>query len=89
MDNLIILFGTIGEASMTVVDDETYDLLFELYENQSEGYNGYSEMYEKFSKILNEMDNKKNFQHLVLQWNSHDDLENPITFKRILQVLEE
>jgi len=87
MDNLIIDFDGIGEASLHVVDDETYDILFNLYENQKAGHDGYDEMIEEFWRIYNKADEKKNFQRLVLQWNSHDHLEKPIKFKRMLQVL--
>lgn len=91
MDNLIISFSSIGEAGLTIVDDKTYDLLYELYENQEAGSNGYSEMMEKFWKTLEECEEKSEdkFQHICLQWNSHDNLKEPVTFKRILQVLEE
>jgi len=85
-DNLIIAFEGIGEANMYVVNDETFDLLFDLYENQEAGPQGYSNMMEKFWDILNE----PNFKSSVyLQWNSFDDLPEPVTFNRILQVLQE
>ena len=86
MKNLIIAFDSIGEASLYVVDNKTYDLLFELYKNQKPGANGYSEMMEEFWKVLNERERVKS---IYLQWNSHNHLKTPITFKRILQVLQE
>jgi len=90
MKNLIIAFDSIGEASLYVVDNKTYDLLFELYKNQKPGANGYSEMMEKFWKLLNEREAKGGrVKSIYLQWNSHDHLKTPITFKRILQVLQE
>ncbi len=88
MKNLIIAFESIGEASLYVVSDKTYDLLFELYKNQKQGPNGYSEMMEEFWKVLNELKGGS-VKSIYLQWNSHNHLETPITFKRILQVLQE
>ena len=86
MDNLIIAFETIGEADMYIVDDDTFDILFELYENQGPGSDGYSKMMEKFWDVLNERGYKK---RVSLQWNSHDDLSRTVTFNRILSVLQE
>ena len=86
MDNLIISFGTIGEAGLHIVDDDTYDTLYEIYKNQKPG--GYDDMMEEFWKVFHEIDEKKNFQFKVLQWNSDDTFEKPITFKRILQLLD-
>jgi hypothetical protein len=82
LENLIIAFDSIGEATLYVVDDKTYDILFELYENQKD----YSEMMEEFWKVINELDYVKT---TFLQWNSHHHFTTPITFKRILQVLQE
>ncbi len=91
MENLIIAFDGIGEASLYIVDDKTYDTLYAIYENQESGGNGYSKMmgdfWRKFEKIENI--NGKDFQRLTLQWNSDDHLESPVTFKRILQLLME
>ena len=89
MKNLIIAFDSLGEASLYVVDNKTYDLLYKLYENQKEGPNGYSEMMEEFWKVLNERQKKGNsyVKSIYLQWNSHNHLKKPITFRRILQVL--
>jgi hypothetical protein len=87
MDNLIIAFDTIGEASLNIVDDESYDRLYEIYKNQGAGHDGYDKMIEEFWGVFTELDNEKNFQHIGLQWNSDDNLEKPITFKRILQLL--
>ncbi len=91
MDNLIIAFDGIGEASLTIVDDNTYDILYAIYENQESGANGYSEMMEKFWAELEKIEKvfKTDFQRLVLQWNSDDTLKSPVTFKRILQLLME
>jgi len=90
MKNLIIAFDSIGEASLYVVDNKTYDLLYKLYENQKEGSNGYSEMMEEFWKVLNQRQEKGgNVTSIYLQWNSHNHLKKPITFRRILQVLQE
>ena len=90
MKNLIIAFDSIGEANLYVVDNKTYDLLFELYKNQKQGSNGYSEMMEEFWKVLHERDIKGGrVKSIYLQWNSHNHLKTPITFRRILQVLQE
>ena len=90
MRNLIIAFDSIGEATLYVVDNKTYDLLFELYKNQKAGPNGYSEMAEEFWKVLNERETKGGrVKSIYLQWNSHNHLKTPITFKRILQLLQE
>ncbi len=91
MENLIITFDGIGEAGLTIVDDKTYDILYAIYENQESGGNGYSKMMEKLWKELEKIEkiNGKDFQRLVLQWNSDDQLEAPVTFKRILQLLME
>lgn len=86
MDNLIIAFESIGEGSMYVVDDQTFDILYDLYENQSAGSKGYSEMMDKFWDVLNKRGPK---QSIYMQWNSYDDLPTPVTFTRILQVLQE
>jgi len=89
--NLIIAFDSIGKASLYVVDNKTYDLLYKLYENQEAGSNGYSKMMEEFWTVLNEREKKGNsyVKSIYLQWNSHDHLKKPITFRRILQVLQE
>lgn len=87
MDNIIFTFDEIGEAGMDIVDDESYDILFKLYESQQPGHQGYDEMIEEFWGVFAELNEKKNFKHILLQWNSHDHLEEPITFKRILQVM--
>jgi hemerythrin superfamily protein len=91
MKNLIIAFESIGEASMYIVDNKTYDTLFSLYEAQKRGPNGYSEMMEEFQKILNEKEDKGSsyVKSVYLQWNSHNHLKKPVTFRRILQVLQE
>jgi len=91
MKNLIIAFDSIGEASLYVVDNKTYDLLFKLYENQKAGSNGYSEMMEEFWKVLTEREKQGNsyVKTISLQWNSHEHLKRPITFRRILPVLNE
>ena len=90
MDNLIIAFESIGEAILYVVDDKTYDALFELYENQKPGSNGYSEMMEEFWNVMDLAEEQGgNSDRFSLQWNSHDHLDDPITFNRILQVLME
>ncbi len=90
MKDLIIAFYSIGEADLYVVDNKTYDLLFELYKNQKQGPNGYSEMMEEFWKVLNEHQEKAGrVESIYLQWNSHNHLKTPITFRRILQVLQE
>ena len=91
MKNLIIAFDSLGEASLYVVENKTYDLLYKLYENQKEGPNGYSEMMEEFWKVLNERQEKGNsyVKSIYLQWNTHNHLKKPITFRRILQVLQE
>jgi len=90
MKNLIIAFDSIGEASLYVVENKTYDLLYKLYENQKEGPNGYSEMMEEFWKVLSERQEKgASVTSIYLQWNSHNHLKKPITFRRILQVLQE
>ena len=89
MKNLIIAFDTIGEATLYYVDNKTYDLLFDLYENQKAGPNGYSEMMEEFWKILESMQEKGRVTSTYLQWNSHNHLKKPVTFRRILQVLME
>jgi len=89
MNDLIIAFDSIGEAALYVVDEKTYDLLFEIYKNQTAGSNGYSDMMEKFWKVLVDRETERggSFDHILLQWNSHDHLKETITFKRILQVL--
>lgn len=90
MKNLIIAFDSIGEANLYVVDNKTYDLLFELYENQKAGPNGYSEMMEEFWTVLNKREIKGgSVKSIYLQWNSHNHIKTPITFRRILQVLQE
>lgn len=89
MKNLIIAFESVGEGSMYIVDNKTYDLLFKLYENQKEGPNGYSEMMEEFWKIINDGEGKGKVTSVYLQWNSHNHLKKPVTFRRILQVLQE
>ena len=91
MDNLIITFDGIGEAGLSIVDDKTYDILYAIYDNQGPGPNGYSEMMEKFWQEFEKIEkvNGKDFQRLILQWNSHTHLERPVTFKRILQLLME
>lgn len=89
MDNLIMAFDNkLGQANLRVVDDETYDLLYDIYKNQEIGNDGYDKMIDEFWRIFCKIDEKKNFRHILLQWNSHDHLETPIKFKRILQVLE-
>lgn len=88
MKNLIIAFDGIGEASLYVVDNKTYDRLFYLYEGQKRGPNGYSEMMEEFWNVLNQRQEKGgSVTSIYLQWNSHNHLKKPITFRRILQVL--
>jgi hypothetical protein len=91
MENLIIAFDGIGEASLYIVDDKTYDILFAIYESQEATGDGYSKMmgdfWRRFEKIENS--NGIDFQRLTLQWNSDDILESPVTFKRILQLLME
>ena len=91
MDNLLIAFESIGEGSLYVVDDETYDILFAIYENQEVGADGYSKMMEKFWTELRriEAERGKEFPYRCLQWNSDDEFDEPITFKRVLQVLNE
>ena len=85
MKNLIIAFDGIGEGSMYIVDNKTYDTLFSLYEAQKRGPNGYSEMMEEFWKVLE----ASQTESVYLQWNTHNHLKKPITFRRILQVLME
>jgi len=85
MKNLIIIFDTIGEASLYYVNNKTYDIIFKLYENQKAGANGYSDMMEEVGKILED----KNITSTFLQWNSHNHLKKPVTFRRILQLLYE
>ena len=87
MDNLLIMFDSIGEATLSVIDDESFDILAEIYENQTEGHNGYDEMLEKFHHQFNELDKVKKFRQKYLQWNSDDTFEESITFKRILQLM--
>ena len=91
MRNLIIIFGSIGEASLYHVDDKTYNLIFELYKNQGIGLDAYSNMMGKIYKILEEKERKENnsVESIFLQWNSHNCFREPITFKRILQLLSE
>jgi hypothetical protein len=90
MDNLIIAFESIGEATLYVVNDETYDKLFELYENQKPGSHGYSEMMDKFWDVMNLAEEQGgSLDRFTLQWNTHDHFETPIIFNRILQVLQE
>jgi len=89
MKNLIICFDTIGEASLYFVDNKTYDIIFKLYEEQGSGPNGYSEMMEEVGKVLEEKEKKGHATSTYLQWNSHNHLKKPVTFRRILQLLYE
>ena len=85
MDNIILEFEYVGQGTMFFVDDDSYDELFKIYDNQQPG--GYEIMYERFNKKLDQLNQAKNFKTLHLQYNSHDHMDEPITFKRILQVL--
>lgn len=87
MENLIIVFDSIGEATLSVVDNESYKILYEIWEKQKAGSNGYDEMIEKFDEKFNELDNIKSFKQTYLRWNSDDTFDEPITFKRILQLM--
>jgi len=91
MENLIILFDGIGEASLYIVDDKTYDILYAIYDSQESDGSGYSKMMDKFRKEFENIEkiNGEEFKPLGLQWNSDDILESPVTFKRILQLLME
>ena len=89
MKNLIIIFDTIGEASLYFLGNKTYDIIFKLYEEQNPGSNGYSEMMEEVGKILEEGNKKGRVTSTFLQWNSHNHLKKPVTFRRILQLLYE
>jgi len=85
MDNLFIDLNEIGGASMYIIDDESYDILFDIYDNQKP--DGYHDMMEEIWKKFDELYVKNHFQYIGLQYNSHDHLDEPITFKRILQVM--
>lgn len=89
MKNLIICFDTIGEATLYFVNNKVYDIIFKLYEQQAPGNDGYSNMMEEVGKILEEEENKGHATHTFLQWNSHNVLKKPVTFRRILQLLYE
>ena len=85
MDNLIIDLNEIGGAGMYIVDDESYDALFEIYDKQKP--DGYDEMMEELWDKLEEIRKEKDFKYIGLQYNSHDHLDKPIVFKRILQIM--
>ncbi len=81
------MFGSIGEGTMYYVDNKTYKAVYKLYENQK--VDGYSDMLEDIHKALDDGVKRGKVTHTYLQWNSHDHLKKPITFRRMIQFLEE
>jgi hypothetical protein len=83
--DLIINYEVMGEGSLFMVDEDVYDKIFEIYENQHP--DGYEEAMDQIMNLIINFEDKGKVERICLQYNSHDDLQEPVTFKRILQLM--